>query len=111
MTYQSDPNTNRRSDRRDDIRYTRWIVGGVVVLAIGIAAFVFTSTGSNPDRPAPAPSPSTLVRSARIWPRCAFLINARPVTIERRNFPRLQAPIGGEAPWCRQSDKRHAPQK
>jgi hypothetical protein len=45
MTYQSDPNTNRRSDRRDDIRYTGWIIGGIVVLAIVIAAFVFTSTG------------------------------------------------------------------
>ena len=45
MTYQNDQNSNQRSDRSDDIRYTGWIIGGVVVLAIVIAAFVFTSTG------------------------------------------------------------------
>jgi membrane protease YdiL (CAAX protease family) len=56
-----DPNTNRRSDRRDDIRYTRWIIGGVVVLAIVIAAAVFTSTGNKTAQtttPVPAPAPS-----------------------------------------------------
>ena len=45
VTYQNDQNSNQRSDRRDDIRYTGWIIGGVVVLAIVIAAFIFTSTG------------------------------------------------------------------
>jgi hypothetical protein len=38
--------TDSRHDRRDDIRYTGWVIGGVVVLAIVIAAFVFTSTGN-----------------------------------------------------------------
>jgi hypothetical protein len=66
MTYQSDPNTNRRNDIRDDTSYTHWIIGGVVALAIVIAAAAFISTGNNPDQPqttttvpAPAPSPST----------------------------------------------------
>jgi heme/copper-type cytochrome/quinol oxidase subunit 2 len=59
-----DPNTNRRSDIRDDTTYTHWIIGGVVVLAIVIAAGVFISTGNKPDRasqtttPVPAPAPS-----------------------------------------------------
>ena len=38
--------TDSRHDRRDDVRYTGWIIGGVVVLAIVIAYFVFTSTGN-----------------------------------------------------------------
>jgi len=66
MTYQSDPNSNRRNDIRDDRSYTHWIIGGVVTLAIVIAAAAFTSTGNNPDEPqtitavpAPASSPST----------------------------------------------------
>ena len=66
MTYQSDPNTNRRNDIRDDTSYTHWIIGGVVALAIVIAAAAFISKGNNPDQPqttttvpAPAPSPST----------------------------------------------------
>jgi hypothetical protein len=66
MTYQSDPNTNRRNDIRDDTSYTHWIIGGVVALAIVIAAAAFISTGNDPDQPqttttvpAPAPSPST----------------------------------------------------
>jgi hypothetical protein len=49
MIYQSDPNTNRRSDIRDDALYTHWITGGVVTLAIVIAAAAFISTGSNRD--------------------------------------------------------------
>jgi hypothetical protein len=44
MIYQSDPNTNRRSDIRDDALYTHWIIGGVVTLAIVIAALAFMST-------------------------------------------------------------------
>jgi hypothetical protein len=66
MTYQSDPNTNRRSDMRDDAHYTHLIIGGVVTLAIAIAAAVFISTGSNPDldlpqitTTVPAPASST----------------------------------------------------
>ena len=66
MTYQSDPNSNRRKDIKDDRSYTHWIIGGVVAFAIVIAAVAFISTGNSPDRPqtittvpAPAPSPST----------------------------------------------------
>jgi len=66
MTHQNELNTNRRSRIIDDIRYTRWIIGGVVTLAIVIAAAAFTSTGNNLDEPqtittvpAPASSPST----------------------------------------------------
>ena len=39
MTHQNELNTNRRSRIIDDIRYTRWIIGGVVTLAIVIAAY------------------------------------------------------------------------
>ena len=66
MTYQSDANTNRRSDKSDDTFYTSWIIGGGVVLAIVIAAVAFISTGNNPDRDlpqitttVPAPASST----------------------------------------------------
>ena len=66
MTYQNELNTNRRSDIIDDIRYTHWIIGGVVTLAIVITATAFTSTGNYPDQPetittvpASPPSPST----------------------------------------------------
>ena len=66
MTYQNDPNTNRRNDIRDDAKYTSWITYGAVALAIFIAAAAFTSTGNYPNRPqtttnAPGPSPSTNV--------------------------------------------------
>ena len=53
MTYQSDANTNRRSNRSDDIFYTSWIIGGGVVLAIVIAAVAFISTGNKPDHDLP----------------------------------------------------------
>ena len=64
MTYQSDPNSNRRNDIRDDRSYTHWIIGGVVALAIVIAAVAFISTGNSPERPqtittVPAPAPSS----------------------------------------------------
>jgi hypothetical protein len=63
MTYPSDPNTNRRSNIRDDTTYTHWIIGGAVVLAIVIGAAVFISTGNKPDldqttTPVPAPAAS-----------------------------------------------------
>ena len=66
MTYQNDLNTNRRSEMRDDASYTHWIIGGVVTLAIVIAAAAFISTGSNRDldlpqitTTVPAPASST----------------------------------------------------
>ena len=66
MTHQNELNTNRRSGIIDDTRYTHWIIGGVVTLAIVIAAAAFTSTGNYPDEPqtittvpAPVSSPST----------------------------------------------------
>jgi hypothetical protein len=66
MTYQNELDTNRRSDIIDDTRYGGWIIGGVITLAIVIAAAAFTSTGNYPDRlqtlmtvPVSAPSPST----------------------------------------------------
>ena len=66
MAYQNDLNTNRRSEMRDDASYTHWIIGGVVTLAIVIAAAAFISTGSNRDldlpqitTTVPAPASST----------------------------------------------------
>src|SRR5450759_5862049 len=49
--YQSDPNTNRRNDIRDNSSYTHWIIGGVVGLAIVIAAAAFISTGATRASP------------------------------------------------------------
>ena len=46
MTYQSDPNTNRRSDKSDDAYCKSCIIGGGVVLAVVIAAVAFLSTGT-----------------------------------------------------------------
>ena len=66
MTYQSDPNTNRRSDKSDDTYCTSCIVSSGVVLAIAIAAVAFLSTGSNSNQDlpqistaGPAPASST----------------------------------------------------
>ena len=66
MTYQSDPNTNRRSDKSDDTYCRSCIMGGGVMLAIVIAAVAFLSTGSNSNRDlpqitttVPAPASST----------------------------------------------------
>jgi hypothetical protein len=66
MTYQSDPNTNRRSDKSDDTYCKSCIMGWGVVLAIVIAAVAFLSTGSNSNRDlpqisttVPAPASST----------------------------------------------------
>jgi hypothetical protein len=66
MTYQSDPNTNRRSDKSDDTYCTSCIMGWGVMLAIVIAAVAFLSTGSNSNRDlpqisttVPAPASST----------------------------------------------------
>jgi hypothetical protein len=66
MTYQSDPDANRRSDISDDTFYTSWIIGGGIVLAIVIAAVAFISTGNKPDHDlsqitttVPAPASST----------------------------------------------------
>ena len=53
MTYQSDPNTNRRNDKSDDTYCTSCIMGGGVMLAIVIAAVAFLSTGSNSNRDLP----------------------------------------------------------
>ena len=65
MTYQNDLNTDRRSDMRDDARYTHWIIGSVVTLAIVIAAAAFVSTRSNRDLDLPQitttiPAPASL---------------------------------------------------
>jgi hypothetical protein len=49
MTYQGEPNTNRRSNKIDDTFYTSWIVGGGVAIAIVTAVFAFISAGDNPD--------------------------------------------------------------
>jgi len=66
MTYQSDPNTNRRSDKSDDAYCKSCIIGGGVVLASVIAAVAFLSTGNSRDHDlpqisttVPAPASST----------------------------------------------------
>jgi hypothetical protein len=64
MTYQNDPNINRRN-HRDDTSYTGWIIGGIVALALVIGLFAMfgrnnTNTASNtaPNSPA-ATAPTT----------------------------------------------------
>jgi hypothetical protein len=74
MTYQNDPNLNRRPVESADTSYTSWIIGGVVALMVIAGIFMMfgrtdgTNTASNtsPDRPAvtspasnPSPNPST----------------------------------------------------
>jgi hypothetical protein len=65
MSYQNDPNINRRNNRidRDDTSYTGWIVGGLVALALVVGLFAMfgrdnTNTASNTTRPA-ATAPTT----------------------------------------------------
>ena len=64
MTYENELNTNRRSNIRDDIKFTHWIIVGAVALAFVIAVAAFTSTGNYPDVPLTittviAPTPSS----------------------------------------------------
>jgi hypothetical protein len=49
MTDQSEPTTNRRSNKIDDTFYTSWIVSGCVAIAIIVAVFAFISAGDDPD--------------------------------------------------------------
>ncbi len=64
MTYQDDPNLNRRKRMdREDTSYTSWIVGGLVALALIVGLFAMfgrdnTNTASNTSRPA-ATAPAT----------------------------------------------------
>src|SRR5215203_2255599 len=67
MTYQNDPNINRRTTRRDinDTSYTGWIIGGLVAVAVVIGLFTIfgrdktnDGTASNTNRPA-ATAPTT----------------------------------------------------
>jgi hypothetical protein len=46
MTYQDDPNLNRRPAVRDDRSYTGWIVGALV--AVVVIAGIFLLAGHNP---------------------------------------------------------------
>jgi hypothetical protein len=65
MSYQDDPNINRRTTARraDETSYTGWIVGGLVALALVVGLFAMfgrdnTNTASNTNRPA-ATAPTT----------------------------------------------------
>jgi hypothetical protein len=69
MSYQNDPNINRRNNRidRDETSYTGWIVGGLVALALIIGLFTMfgrdktndtTASNTSPNRPA-ATAPAT----------------------------------------------------
>ena len=51
MTYQNEPDANRRSDIIDDTYFTHWIIVGAAALAIVIVAAAFTSTEKYPDMP------------------------------------------------------------
>jgi hypothetical protein len=66
MSYQDDPNINRRNRMdRDDTSYTGWIIGGILALALVVGIFAMfgrdnTNTASNntPNRPTTS-APST----------------------------------------------------
>src|SRR3954468_2487745 len=66
MSYQDDPNINRRNRiDREDTSYAGWIIGGIVALALVVGIFAMfgrdnTNTASNntPNRPT-ATAPST----------------------------------------------------
>ena len=84
MTYQYDPNKNRRDDISDDITSTHWIIGGVMAFAMVIAALAFTSTGNYSDWPqtnttsaARAPPPNSGHSAATVacprWAMCGRL--------------------------------------
>ena len=79
MTYPSDPNTNRRSDIRDDTTYTHWIIGGAVVLAIVIAAAVFISTGNKPDLDPQTTTPVPAPAASKTGSDTAPLAQAKPI--------------------------------
>jgi hypothetical protein len=67
MDYQNELTATRRTDILDGIKYTHWIVGGVVTLAIVIAAAAFISTGNTPDR-LPALASSALMTGSDTAP-------------------------------------------
>jgi hypothetical protein len=51
MTYQDDPNLNRRKrlNRDNNTSYTGWIVGGLVALALVIGLFTMFGRTTNTD--------------------------------------------------------------
>jgi hypothetical protein len=66
MSYQNDPNINRRSGVRDNASYTGWIVGGLVTLALLIGLFTMFGRDNNKTNTASnnAPVTSTTNRPA-----------------------------------------------
>lgn len=61
MTYQNEPDANRRNNTIDDTYFTHWIIVGAVSLAIVILAAAFTSTEKYPDMPQTMPQTMTTV--------------------------------------------------
>jgi hypothetical protein len=65
MSYQDDPNINRRRNgMRDETSYTGWIIGGVIALAVVLGIFAMTNrsndnTALNSPATVNRPAPST----------------------------------------------------
>jgi hypothetical protein len=71
MSYQDDPNINRRNRMdRDETSYTGWIIGGILALALIVGIFAMfgrdnanTASNNTPNRPTTS-VPSTTGSSA-----------------------------------------------
>ena len=101
MTYQNELDTNRRSDIIDDTRYGGWIIGGVVTLAIVIAAVAFTSTGNYPDRLQTITTSSGFCSVAcNDWLRYGTPSSGQP--LNRSRFPAM-------TPWMRERGNASGP--
>jgi hypothetical protein len=61
MTYQNDPNINRRNGRmdRDNTSYTSWIVGGLVALALVVGLFTMFGRDNTKSNTASNNTPAT----------------------------------------------------
>jgi hypothetical protein len=59
VTYQNDPNMNRRNNISDETSYTSWIIGGAVMLAVILGIFMLVGGGSNTNTATNANAPAT----------------------------------------------------
>jgi hypothetical protein len=70
MTYQNEPNINRRNDRidRGKTSYTGWIVGGLVALALVVGIFSMFGRDNTRNNTASNTTPATSTNNRPVAP-------------------------------------------
>jgi hypothetical protein len=59
MTYQDDPNINRRRSVRDETSYTGWIIGGLVALLVIAGIFMMSGRNAGDNTASNTPAATT----------------------------------------------------